>query len=113
MFYIERVSNEIDKNIANLNITLYNDGIHNTMVDVVVNFLVVAHGFSYEIALNMPESRNDRSFKRLFLRTAVDIEKFLKGNRGNFVVAMLLDQYLKCLDFELKFPLKKVKLFLI
>lgn len=93
-----------------MNITLYNDGVHNTIIDVIVNFFVVVHGFSFEVALNLPETNDDLNFRRLFLKTSVDVEKHVKGNRGNFLVAFVLDHYIKGFDFELKFPLKQASI---
>lgn len=72
----------------------YNDGVHNTIFDVIIILFVVAHGLSYEIAFNLPEPSDDLSFRRLFLKSSVDIAKYIKGNRGNFIIAFQMDHYM-------------------
>lgn len=58
---------------------------------------------------NIPESPDDKHFKREILKTTVDIEKLFRGIATNFITKSILKDLKGNLNFEPKFPLKKVK----
>lgn len=91
-----------------LNVSFVNDGIYDTFVNVSYESFVDIHGVTFNFILRVPETSSDKNYGREFIRTSVNVEKFLNGNRGNFMTAILLEQLLKFIDFEAKFPLQKV-----
>lgn len=101
---------EFDAKIGNLNVSLYNDGIHDTIANITLETFIPIHGIILNFVLRSPDTVNDQNYQRVFLRTSVNFDKFLKGNRGNFLAGILMEQFVKTLDFELKFPLRKVQL---
>lgn len=92
-----------------MNVSLANDGIHDTVANVTFETKKIIHGLTINFVLRSPAGYTDKNYQREFLRTAVNVEKFTKGNRGNFMAATFLDRILDSLDFEMKFPLPVVR----
>lgn len=93
-----------------MNVTFINDGIHDTIGNISAETIVVTYGLTLSVVVKTPATTSDLSYQRVWLSTTVNVEKFSKGNRGNFITAMLMEQVFKSLDFELKFPMPKVGL---
>lgn len=110
LFYITKINQEVDATVATVNTSFFNDGIHDTVFNVVMETFVDIYGLTINFVLKLPETSSDTKYGREFLRTSVSIDKFLNGNRGNYLVALLLDQVMKYIDFEIKFPLPKVSI---
>lgn len=55
-----------------------------------------------------PEDRNDNRFKREYFKTTLDLNRMSKMVKGNAIMRYVAEDALKSLDFELKFPMKKV-----
>lgn len=91
-----------------MNVTYFNDGIHNTVSNVTYDLFVDVYGFVLNFVLKTPETSTDKNYGRVYLRTSINAERFLSGNRGNFLTGLLFGQLLRALDFEVKFPLLKV-----
>lgn len=64
---------------------------------------VLAYGL-----VTIPENRDDKCFKKELLRTTVDIDKIFKGIATNFITKSIVNDWKANLNFEPKFPLKKV-----
>lgn len=63
----------------------------------------------FEITARTPENDRDENFKREFFRTSVDVSKFYAGIGGSsFIMRPIMEAYIKAIDFEPKFPMKKV-----
>lgn len=107
--YVSKINKEIDSTImAKVNISFFNDGIKDTVFNAIAETFVDIHGLTVNFVLRIPETSSDTKYSREFLRTSVSFDKFINGNRGNYLVAILMDQLMKYIDFELKFPLPKV-----
>lgn len=106
---MSKINKEVDPKIGIVNISFFNDGIHDTIVNASIESIVEIHGITLNFIAKCPDTSSDLSYQRVFLRTSVNVDKFINGNRGNFMTAILLEQILKKLDFELKFPLPKVE----
>lgn len=90
--------------------SFYNDGIHDTWMNLSAEAVVVIYGLIVNVVVKMPDTAMDKNYQRVYLRTSVNIEKFKKGNRGNFLIAIFMEQMLCAIDFELKFLLPIVSL---
>lgn len=60
------------------------------------------------VKINVEENKDDRDYKKEFLRTVVDVEKLSKGGQLNFLVAGYMENVKKFLDFEIRFPFQPV-----
>lgn len=60
------------------------------------------------IKVNFPDDPEDKNYSREFMKTSVDVRKILEGAGGNFLVRSFMENIYKSIDFELKFPIKKV-----
>jgi hypothetical protein len=59
------------------------------------------------VKVRIAENREDRNFKREFLRLAVDVEKLLSG-QANFLMKIVAKTVLDSCDRTVQFPLAKV-----
>lgn len=85
-----------------------NDGVHDTVSNATIESLVTSYGVTLNIIVKLPENSKDFNYQRILIRNTVNLDKFVKGNRGNFLTAILMEQVMKFFDFEIKFPFPKV-----
>lgn len=105
---MDKVSIENDLALVELNITFFNDGVHDTIINATMTTFVETYDLISTITVRVPDSPSDNAYSYQFLRTSSSTEKFLNGNQGNFLSAIILKEIIKHLDFELKFPMKPV-----
>lgn len=90
------------------NITLFNDGIHDSSLDIDAESFAVIEKMMVRVKINLALDENDRSYQKQFFQTSVDVKRLLDGVQGNFVIKMFMENLYKSIDFEPKFPFKKV-----
>lgn len=56
----------------------------------------------------IPADGNDKNYEKEFLRTSLDVQKFFNGVQGSFLTKNIMETFFKSIDFEPKFPFKKV-----
>lgn len=112
--FFSKVNVENYTNFAKINISYFNDGVHDTIVNFTVKSNVTVYGCIIYIVLRRPESPSDTLFRHESFRVAIDFEKFLKGARGNSfpsrISNFLVNQATKLVDFDLKLPFEKVSI---
>lgn len=97
-----------DTSLANGSITFINDGVHDSIMNLSVQFFRTILNIKTEAKIYAPEDKNDKTYRRIFFQTTVDAARLLRGIEGNFVIKVFMENFLKCLDFKPKFPLKPV-----
>lgn len=60
------------------------------------------------VSVFFPASPEDGNYQKEVLKTMIDYDKIFRGISGNLFSKMILENYLKVIDFEPKFPLKPV-----
>lgn len=60
------------------------------------------------MTINVPESETDLEYRREFFKASVDAEKILDGKFGSFVVKAMMENFITSMEFNPKFPFKKV-----
>lgn len=60
---------------------------------------------------NIPESSDDREYKKEVLQSVIDVDRLFKGVATNFIAKTVIDEFGKSMNFERKFPIKKVSCF--
>lgn len=93
--------------------SIRNDGVHDTFINACITISKDVEKVLATFKINFPEDKNDKKFGRQFFRTSINLEKASNGVNGNFLIKSLMENFYKSFDFELKFPLKKVKNFII
>lgn len=90
---------------ASVNITNVRTGIVINSVATLLRDIEKLHAY---VKFCVPENKDDKNFKIELLRTVVDIEKLFKGIATNFIAKSMIE-FGKVINFERKFPIKKVK----
>lgn len=96
--------------VANFTSQLYNDGVHDTLTNLTIEFKDVVQKITMIVSLKIAEDENDTVFRRELFKGTMDVEKLLKGNFGSFFMKIFMENYFKSIDFEPKLPFKKVNL---
>lgn len=108
IIYIDRASFGSNPKICDVTVNYT----HNAKGESLTNVTAVTHVnvtklFVY-VSFRVPENENDREYRRELIRTVVDVEKVLNGLQSNPVVKGYVDNILKYVDFEVKFPARPV-----
>lgn len=80
-----------------------------SVINMITETFVVIDSMTITSKLILKEKETDSKYSRLLFQNVCDVEKLLNGMSGNFVAKALIESMKKSSDFELKFPLKKVK----
>lgn len=73
------------------------------------NYALVTKLVAY-VSFRVPESQNDREYKREIVKTVVDVEKAFKGLQSNPIVKTYAANLVKFVDFKVQLPFKPVSL---
>lgn len=101
---------EITLNPVISNLTFWHncDGSNECVVNCVVTSFLPIVKMKLYLTVKLPENERDNEFRLQVLRTVIDVEKLLSGVRGAKMLSWLIDDILKAIDFEPKFPLPPV-----
>jgi hypothetical protein len=91
-----------------VNYTLFNDETHSFSYSITVETLAVLTKMWIYVTFKVPKNENDQNFQTVLVKTVIDVEKAVKGFQNNFLISMLVENYLKSSDHEIKFPMQKV-----
>jgi Protein of unknown function (DUF1091) len=95
---------------ANGSMKIFNDYKSSSRMNLTLNLNSVLLRAILHIKVNTPLNSKDVNYERNFLTAAIDINKTLKGNQGNYVhkiiIDMMKDSIVNHGNFSLKFPLK-------
>jgi hypothetical protein len=95
-----------NKKLVDLNYTIWdNEGIRTWSFNATAQSFAVFTKMWVYTTLSIPETKDDKNFRKVFLKMVVDVERALTGLQNNFLVSRLVETVLKASD-----PLKKVSL---
>lgn len=106
---MRKISHDCKENIAAINITLENDGLHDTIMNVTLESFIDFDNILVLSKLYLPDDKSGKSFTREYFSTSLDVSKITKAMKANALIRVVVEDLLKSLDFELKFPMKKVR----
>lgn len=104
-----KVNYATNKKLVNASVETFNDGIHDTLLNAIIDLYKAVQNVFVDYQIRLPETPNDNNYKTVFFRSKINAKKVLQGVRGNILITLLVDTIVKSLDFELKFPMKKVR----
>lgn len=94
--------------VVNGSIKIHNDEAHDSLIDIRVETYDVIERIFLYMRLNVPENSNDKDFKKELFRFTFEVAKLFKDGYTNFMSKILMERLRETVDFELKFPFKKV-----
>lgn len=94
--------------LTNVTFHLNNDGVHDTAFNMTQELFVDVQKVKAIVNINMQENDEDQEYRRLFFKTTLDYEKLFNGVYGNYFSRALMANFFKSIDFEVKFPFRKV-----
>lgn len=88
----------------------FNDGIHDTSLNITIEFFKQIYNAFYYIEIRAAESKTDTNYQRILMRTSIDCQRLIKGVRGNALISHFVDPIIKSMDYDFKFPMKPVRI---
>lgn len=101
-----------DRNICSYDQILFNDGVHDTVINITFETFVVLDKMLVHLKFLEKEFPSDQIFRKEHFSTTFDVSRFFKGVQGNFIIKIFAESFLKSLTFAVPtFPLQKVERF--
>ena len=92
-----------------MNISHINDKVsRQTFINSTVEIFDSLEKINVYVKVSLPEKPGDNQYRRELMSTVVDVEKLSKGIYSNGLLRVLMENFHKSINYELKFPLKKV-----
>lgn len=98
--------------VSNWTITYFHDKTGNSVVNVTFQIFDTVNKALMYLKAKAAKDRNDKDCQIDLLNTVIDAGKFLKGMQGNFVLRGHIQNLLKSVNFDPKFPLPAVSTYL-
>lgn len=95
--------------LGNISIYLSNDETHDSLINITIDLFVTIKEMIVAVCIKLPEDDSDIAYRRVFVRSTINVNRFFKDMKGSFLVKAMGENFLKSLDFEPKFPLTPVK----
>jgi hypothetical protein len=89
---------------------MFNDGIQSSILCGALDLRVDLLKLIVRLIIRNQEDEQDRDYQHVFFQTSIDAEKFLKGIGAIMFLKGFIRDLKKSVDFELKFPFKKVEI---
>lgn len=93
----------------NITVQLFNDGIHDTKLNVTFETFFVIQKLVATLKVKIPENGDDQNYQREIFKTSVDVGKFFQGVQGSLLMKILYEGYQKSINRPFIIPLPKVK----
>lgn len=100
---------DFDPEYTSSEVSLFNDGIHSTLVSVTTVQRKTWYRGKCYLKINMSAHKGDQKYSRQFLNTVVDMDKVVKGVASNVFLKAFLTTFFGVIDFKPGFPLKPVR----
>lgn len=88
---------------------VYNDGVHDSLINSTMTVFETIENIFVSVIIKVPADKNDKHYQKEFYRTTADMKKLLSGIEASFVAKVVMENFRKSVDFELKFPFQKVE----
>lgn len=96
--------------MANVTSQLFsNDGVSESVMNFTIQFFADLAKATVTWTVYERENINDTDCSKMIYKSSIEIDKILENTRGNMFVNSAMENMYKSLDFELKFPMRKVK----
>lgn len=105
-----KISQDFNEKIVIVNITLKNDGLHDTIANATIETFVDVANILVLAKVLVPESNDEERYTREYFRSSVDVGRVVKAIKGNTFIRMIAESLASSFDFELKFPMKRVRM---
>lgn len=109
MVIIHKVELLIDKKIANVTTSLYNDYVNDFVLNHTIRNFVVVETMMIYGKVFLQQDEGDVDYKKEIITGVFDLEKTLRRANKDFVLKSILEAVTKSAEFEFKFPFKKVR----
>lgn len=100
----------VNPEVANVTKNLVNEKNHDFRANFTVRTIKDIFTAIAYMDLKIPAYTGDVSYQKQVLKTTVDLIKVAKGVEANFMTKALMEKLRDSIDFDLKFPFKKVSL---
>jgi hypothetical protein len=79
-----------------------------TKINFSMEFQRDLYKMAAQLRLMLPSASNDQVFDREWAKVTIDFNKFQEQRNVNFLIKVMMENFEKSADFQLRFPMKKV-----
>lgn len=105
---IHKIMTDCNEQIAKITATIQNRGVESTRINYTVEINEEIDNLLVQMRMFLPDDKNADNYNRMYFDAGVDVSKIAKSLKGNTLMRMVAAQLIESMDFELKFPWKKV-----
>jgi hypothetical protein len=105
---VDRVSINCNYQFINGTLNLFNDGIHDSVINGAIQTFVVMEKVTAHCKIRVPSNEYDQQYQKVLYQSSINLEKFYKGVTGNFLVKLFADALIAALSTKPVFPIPKV-----
>lgn len=106
---VDHINVNCNYKVVNLTVKVLNDGSGGSLLNATLELFETIENFLASIIVRVPANEKDKNYQKEFYRTTIDFKKVLKGIQPSFVAKVIMENFQKAADFEVKFPFQKVK----
>lgn len=99
-----------DSKVIGFGLELDNDGTRTTSANITIALRKTMFTGKVYMKTSMAADKNDKDYRIVLVNTVFDVTKLLNGIAANPFIKTILDNYLKAIDFEPKFPMHPVNM---
>lgn len=107
-FVLDRLHYNFNKELLDIEFNISTAKREGSLINAVGTTLFDIEKLVVYLKFKIQENNRDEVYKKVFFNTVVDVNKLMSGIYSNYIAKSLLEGLQKSVDFELKFPFKKV-----
>lgn len=108
LVYIDRHTLEFNEKISNWSTSYVRVENGSSMLNFTFTTFKTVKKMLIYLTLKVAEDSNDKEFRRVFVRTVIDLGRFLDGSQANPILRNVIKKLQQSMDFQAKFPIPPV-----
>lgn len=108
LVYIDRHTLEFNEKISNWSTSYVRVENGSSMLNLTFTTFKTVKKMLIYLTLKVAEDSNDKEFQRVFVRTVIDLGRFLDGSQANPILRNVIKKLQQSMDFQAKFPIPPV-----
>lgn len=94
--------------ITNVTGVIYKNHKNEVALNLTVDSIVEITNMTGVVKFAVNKTESDQNYGRILVSSSVNVCKMLQGITGNILTKMIMQEFQRCADFELKCPVPKV-----
>lgn len=105
LVYIDRHKLEFNEKISNWSTSYIRVENGSSLINLTFTTFTTVKKMLIYLTLKVAEDSNDKEFRRVFVRTVIDVKRFFDGSQTNPILRSVIKNLQHSMDFRAKFPM--------